>query len=108
MKKFQDMCQNEFEKVKLLARGGQKVVFDAVHKSYGQCVIKLYFHLNDSRSLREIEIEKGLNLPMVPRIYETGTIEYEDTETLYIVEQKVCGVELRKVLNEGLHFSLKD
>ena len=43
---------NDFEKVKLLARGGQKVVFDAVHKSYGQCVIKLYFHLNDSRSLR--------------------------------------------------------
>ena len=55
MKKFQEMCQNDFEKVKLLARGGQKVVFDAVHKSYGQCVIKLYFHLNDSRSLREIE-----------------------------------------------------
>lgn len=108
MKKFQEMCQDDFEKVKLLARGGQKVVFDAVHKFYGQCVIKLYFQLNDSRSLREIEIEKNINLPMVPRIYETGTIEYEDTETLYIVEQKVCGVELRKVLNQGMHFSLKE
>lgn len=26
---------------------------------------------------------------MVPKIYETGTIEYEGTETLYIIEQKV-------------------
>lgn len=108
MKKFQEMCQDDFEEVKLLARGGQKVVFDAVHKSYGQSVIKLYFQLNDPRSLREIEIEKGLNLPMVPQIYETGTIEYENTETLYIIEQKVCGTELRKLLNDGMNFSLKE
>ena len=108
MKKFQEMCQDDFENVKLLARGGQKVVFDAVHKSYGQSVIKLYFQLNNPRSLREIEIEKGLNLPMVPRIYETGTIEYENIETLYIVEQKVCGTELRKLLNTGMKFSLID
>lgn len=53
MKKFQEMCQDDFEKVRILARGGQKVVFDAVHKSYGQSVIKLYFQLNDPRSLRE-------------------------------------------------------
>lgn len=108
MKKFQELCQDDFEKVKLLARGGQKVVFDAVHKSYGQCVIKLYFQLNDPRSLREIEIEKGLNLPMVPQIYETGTIEYENTETLFIIEQKICGTELRKSLNDGVKFSLKE
>ena len=35
---------------------------------------------------------------MVPKIYETGIIEYEGTETLYIIEQKVKGTELRKVL----------
>lgn len=108
MKKFQEMCQDDFEKVTLLARGGQKVVFDAVHKTYGQSVIKLYFQLNDPRSLREIAIEKSLNLPMVPQIYETGTIEYENTETLYIIEQKVCGTELRKLLNDGVNFSLKE
>lgn len=108
MKKFQEMCQDDFEEVKLLARGGQKVVFDAVHKSYGQSVIKLYFQLNDPRSLREIEIEKDLNLPMVPQIYETGRIEYENTETLYIIEQKVCGTEVRKLLNAGVNFSLKE
>ena len=108
MKKFQEMCQEEFEKIELMARGGQKIVCDGVHNSYGETVIKLYFQLNDPRSLREIQIERDLNLSMVPKIYETGTIEYEGTETLYIIEQKVKGTELRKVLESGKRFSLEE
>ena len=108
MKKFQEMCQEEFEKIELMARGGQKIVFDGVHNSYGETVIKLYFQLNDPRSLREIQIERDLNLSMVPKIYETGNIEYEGTETLYIIEQKVKGTELRKVLESGKRFSLEE
>lgn len=108
MKKFQEMCQEEFEKIELMARGGQKIVFDGVHNSYGETVIKLYFQLNDPRSLREIQIERDLNLSMGPKIYETGTIEYEGTETLYIIEQKVKGTELRKVLESGKRFSLEE
>ena len=108
MKKFQEMCQEEFEKIELMARGGQKIVFDGVHNSYGETVIKLYFQLNDPRSLREIQIERDLNLSMVPKIYETGTIEYEGTETLYIIEQKVKGTELRKVLESGKRFYLEE
>ena len=102
------MCQEEFEKIELMARGGQKIVFDGVHNSYGETVIKLYFQLNDPRSLREIQIERDLNLSMVPKIYETGTIEYEGTETLYIIEQKVKETELRKVLESGKRFSLEE
>lgn len=108
MKKFQEMCQEEFEKIELMARGGQKIVFDGVHNSYGETVIKLYFQLNDPRSIREIQIEKGLSLSMVPKIYETGIIEYEGTETLYIIEQKVKGTELRKVIESGRRFSLEE
>lgn len=108
MRKFQEMCQEDFQEVELMARGGQKIVFDGVHKLYGETVIKLYFQLNDPRSLREIQIEKDLNLSMVPQIYETGTIEYESTETLYIIEQKVKGTELRKLLESGMSFSLKE
>ena len=108
MKKFQEMCQEEFEKIELMARGGQKIVFDGVHNSYGETVIKLYFQLNDPRSLREIKIETDFNLSRVPKIYETGTIEYEGTETLYIIEQKVKGTELRKVLESGKRFSLEE
>ena len=108
MRKFQEMCQEEFGKIELMARGGQKIVFDGVHNSYGETVIKLYFQLNDPRSIREIQIEKGLSLSMVPKIYETGIIEYEGTETLYIIEQKVKGTELRKVLESGRRFSLEE
>lgn len=108
MRKFTEMCAEEVEDVSLLARGGQKVVFEAKHKRYGDCVIKLYFQRNDLRSLREIQIEKNLNLQMVPKIYDTGTVEYENAETLYIIEEKICGQELRKLLSEGMRFSLKE
>ena len=102
------MCQEEFEKIELMARGGQKIVFDGVHNSYGETVIKLYFQLNDPRSLREIQIERDLNLSMVPKIYETGTIEFEVSETFYIIEHIVIGTELRKVLESGKRFSLEE
>ena len=108
MQKFQEMCQQNFKNVELIARGGQKKVFKGYHKSFGATVIKLYFELNDPRSIREIEIEKELNSPMVPKIYETGTIEYEEAETLYIIEQEVKGTELRKLLENGMRFSLKE
>ena len=108
MKKFQDMCLKEFVNVKLLKRGGQKVVYDGIHKLYKDSVIKLYFRPNDPRALREIQIENALDLPMVPHIYETGIAEYEGTETLYIIEEKINGTELRQLINQGLRFSLQD
>ena len=45
MKKFQEMCQEEFEKIELMARGGQKIVFDGVHNSYGETVLNYIFSL---------------------------------------------------------------
>ena len=106
MKKFQEMCQEEFEKIELMARGGQKIVFDGVHNSYGETVIKLYFQLNDPRSLREIQIERDLNLSMVPKIYETGTIEYEGTETLYIIDTG-CGNGKTDLYQSGFDLSFE-
>ena len=107
MRRFDEMSQ-EYDKVSILARGGQKLVFSASHKDYGECVIKLYFSLNDPRSMREIEIGRSLNLDAVPKMYETGTVIYDDTETLYIVEEKICGTELRELLRQGMKFSLEE
>lgn len=107
MKSFDEMCQG-YKNVSILARGGQKIVFSAFHTDYGECVIKLYFQLNDPRSEREIQIGQELKVSAVPQIYETGIIEYEKTETLYIVEEKICGIELRKLLNQGMRFSLRE
>lgn len=107
MKQFETLCE-EYENVSLLTRGGQKVVFKADHKNYGECVIKLCFQFNDPRSLREIQIGQKLELLAVPRIYETGSVEYEKAETLYIIEERITGCELREVINQGIRFSMKE
>ena len=62
-----------------LARGGQKVVFSAVHPQYGNIVIKLFFN-SDARSQREVDISKNLSFSCVPKIYETGRVLYEGAD----------------------------
>ncbi len=107
MKTFEKLCE-EYDNIKILKRGGQKKVFSAMNKNQGKCVIKLYFTPNDPRSAREIEIEKNIALPMVPRIYDTGIVEYENIDTLYVVEEMVEGKELRDILNDGKIFTLRE
>jgi len=96
-----------FENWASLIRGGQKAVFSATHKQYGSIVVKLFFK-TDARSKREININKTLSFNCVPKIYESGQILYEGTETLYIIEQKVNGEELRKRIDRGNRFNLKE
>lgn len=104
---FEEFC-NEYSNIEMLARGGQKIVFSAHHGKYGDVVIKLFFRLDDPRSLREIEIGKQFQISAVPTIYETGHLLYEKSDTLYIVEQRVNGIELRKLITDGYRFSLKE
>jgi serine/threonine-protein kinase len=90
-----------------LARGGQKVVYSATHSSFGEVVLKLFFN-TDARSQREIEICSGYNFDCVPKIYETGHVSYIGTDTLYLIEQRVNGEELRKRLIKGTRFTLRE
>ena len=90
-----------------LARGGQKAVFNAMHQQYGNVVIKLFFKA-DVRSKREISISEKLSFDCVPAIYETGQVSYEGTETIYVIEQKIDGEELRKRIERCQLFSLKE
>jgi serine/threonine-protein kinase len=90
-----------------IARGGQKVVFRAIHKVYGDIVLKLFFKM-DERSLREISISENSEFDCVPVIYEKGLTMYEGTNTLYIIEQRINGTELRKRIENGDLFSLKE
>lgn len=90
-----------YTNLEMLARGGQKIVFSAYNERYGSVVVKLFFRLDDPRSTREIEIGQQYPINAVPKIFETGLLLYEKTETLYIVEQKIDGRELRKVISTG-------
>jgi len=100
-----DELRNQFADMTQLARGGQKVVWQASHPQYGQVVLKLYFSI-DARAKREIEISQTVKLDRVPCIYETGTVVYEGQDTLYVVEQFVAGRTLRSFLNNGERFDL--
>lgn len=81
MKTFEKLSE-EYNNINMIKRGGQKIVFSATKKEWGQCVIKLYFAQNDPRSLREIEIEKNIDFPMIPKIFDTGIVEYENHRNL--------------------------
>jgi len=90
-----------------LKRGGQKAVFSAKHKQYGNVVVKLFFK-TDERSKREIDISKSVSFDCVPAIYETGQVIYENIETLFVVEQMINGEELRTRIENGNRFNLKE
>lgn len=90
-----------------IARGGQKVVFSAAHPTYGSVVLKLFFKM-DARSQREIDISENSEFGCVPTIYETGHVTYEGTDTLYVIEQRIDGEELRKRIERGERFTLKE
>lgn len=106
MRDFKDLVGASSD-LQQIARGGQKVVFSATHPSYGSVVIKLFFETN-ARSQREIEIGEGTDFDCVPKIYEKGYILYDGVNTLYVIEQRVDGEELRKRLKRGEKFSLKE
>ena len=90
-----------------IARGGQKVVFSATHPTYGRIVLKLFFEM-DARSQREIDISKNTNFDCVPVIYETGHTVYEGSDTLYVIEQRIDGKELRNRIERSERFTLKE
>jgi serine/threonine-protein kinase len=96
-----------FDNFTLLKRGGQKEVFSAIHQQYGDVVVKFYF-TDDARSKREIDINKAIIFDCVPKIFETGQVIYQGKETLFIIEQKVDGEELRKWIERKERFSLKE
>jgi serine/threonine-protein kinase len=102
-----DSLKASLTNVTQMARGGQKIVFSAIHPSYGAIVIKLFFK-TDARSKREIDISQSSDFDCVPTVYETGHINYEGVDTLYVIEQRIDGEELRKRIAGGERFVLKE
>ncbi|MDR1204201.1 MAG: serine/threonine protein kinase [Peptococcaceae bacterium] len=106
MRDFKEL-EATFSDLKILARGGQKVVYSATHPIFGCVVVKLFFK-TDARSQREIDISANSDFDCVPAIYEIGHVTYVGADTLYVVEQRVDGEELRKRIERGERFTLKE
>lgn len=106
MRDFKEL-EAELSNMVQIARGGQKVVYSATHPTYGSVVVKLFFK-TDARSQREIDISADSDFDCVPKIHETGHVTYIGSDTLYVIEQRVEGEELRKRLDRVERFTLKE
>jgi len=82
----------------LMAAGGQKWVFRADHARYGACVLKLFKPGAADRVDRELEAVIRLQLPNVPRIYESGTIPSPIGPLAWLSEQYIEGTPLAEIL----------
>lgn len=93
--------------VRVIAQGGQKLVFRAQHSKYGEVVLKFILDASsDERIKREIEISTMYKIPNVPVVFDWGYIKDGDDEVLYMTEEYVDGVTLRQYLNERGKVSL--
>ena len=82
----------------LLAQGGQKMVFRAIHDNYGKVAIKLILQPNP-RIQREIDIATTCHIPNTARLYEWGTFDHDGQRILFMIEEYVGGVTLRSEIN---------
>ncbi|MDR3152835.1 MAG: hypothetical protein LBW85_00850 [Deltaproteobacteria bacterium] len=76
--------------LKLVAPGGQKVVYGAMRPTFCGIAVKLFFK-TEERSQREMEISLGSGFDRVPKIHETGHVAYTGLDALYFIEQRVDG-----------------
>lgn len=90
-----------------ISRGGQKIVYRAVHESYGPVVVKRITSPG-ARIDQEIEIVRSNKFNNVPQIYEVLDIEWDGTPCPVIVEEAVDGASLRKIIHEGTRFGFDE
>lgn len=88
-----------------LSKGGQKIVYSAVHPSYGDVVVKRIDD-PDERIDREIDIVRSNSFANVPQIFEVLNVEWDGKLALVIVEEKVEGLSLRQIITSGDRYGL--
>lgn len=93
-----DNILTDCSEMKLLAKGGQKTVYSAVHREYGDVVVKQgNYRLSNSleRINREVNFLKELESEYYPKVFEF--IVDSDEREFLIIEQRLEAVELGAV-----------
>lgn len=95
--------KSKFSSIEKIKKGGQKIVYKAINEHGETVALKIINNSTDPRVLQEIEIVKGLVLPNVPQIIDSGIVTDETVgeDALYLVEQYIDGTSLRDWLNAG-------
>lgn len=80
--------------------GGFKAVISAEHQDYGSVVLKLIHNPSEPERLqREIAFQIEHHLPNVPTLFEHGQITYVGQSVYFLIEERVPGSNLGKVLS---------
>ncbi len=98
MERF-DQIESELSNIKLINKGGQKIVYFAIHPKYGSIAYKKVNKMNDEtrkRMLREAKILQELNHTSFPKIYEIAISS--DNSQCVIIEEFIDGTTLRKIM----------
>lgn len=82
--------------IELIKAGGQKTVYSGVSTKFGPIVLKLM--KGGARIEREINIVKSHCFTGVPAIYETGRLEGSDEFSMFIIEERIDGQDLKLCL----------
>jgi serine/threonine-protein kinase len=82
--------------------GGQKLVYRAVHPTYGAVALKIFSDLADpERVSREIEAVRSIACPNVPEIFAAGFLAGAPKPAFWIIEAWLDGVNLRARMAGG-------
>ncbi|MGN7170789.1 serine/threonine protein kinase [Paenibacillus cellulositrophicus] len=114
-------CESLLPALKNLTKfdaGGQKIVFSGNHITYGPVVLKIIEVNSESsgqRAIREMEIASRLTGNHFAKVFGFGSFSFDDRDFMYIVEEFIDGVTLRKHLlsvnkmsiNEVLHLGCR-
>jgi serine/threonine protein kinase len=87
-----------------LGGGGQGCVYYAVNWLTGEeCALKIYHDdFDERRVVREASSLKGRNIPCFPRILDSGSVNLEGRDRLYVAFEFIEGVTLESRLIRGL------
>lgn len=86
-----------------LVQGGQKSVYTATHPSDGSVVLKIIHPSQDpERVRREMLAVQKASCPRVPRILDTGTLQTNVGNVIWVREQRIAGDSLRVAVQRGV------
>lgn len=99
---------SQLTNVNLIARGGQKLVFRAIHSQYGDVVVKFVLDAqSDERTKREVEVATKYRIANIPKVYEYNNIARLEEQLTYLIEEYIDGITLREFLKANIKVPVK-
>lgn len=94
----------DIDQLELFDFGGQKIIYKGMHQTHGIIMLK-FFRTNedDPRIAREISIAQTLIHDNLPKLYQAGSIQFDNSESkvVYLLEEYIEGETLRAYMKKS-------